>query len=122
MRVSMRASGSLSMPISATCSGTAMPAMMQACISWRARASVTAMMPTGLGRLCSQAICCSTASSHDGALVPWPRIDLRFHAVAPHQRAEGVLALLGPAVSCASGRLNIAKCAGRPRSGDRGPA
>ena len=56
MRLSVRVSGSLSMPMMAISSGTANPAVMQACSRWRARASVTAMMPMGLGKPRSHSI------------------------------------------------------------------
>ncbi len=109
MRVSMRASGSLSMPIRATCSGTSMPAMIQACISWRARASVTAMMPTGLGRLCSHWICCSTASSQAAALVPRPRYTCASILSSAIRVRNAFSRSWAQRFSCASGRLNMAK-------------
>jgi predicted ABC-type sugar transport system permease subunit len=57
------------MPIKATCTGTAMPAVRHTCNSCRARASLTAKIPMGVGNPSSQVTRCSTALFHWGALV-----------------------------------------------------
>jgi len=61
------------MPMMATCSGTAIPEIRHTCNTWRARASVTAMMPTGLGKLSIHDVNCALAWLQTGALVGRPR-------------------------------------------------